>query len=390
MLVEVSLLILFIICVLIAIFTKEEQPEEEIIENVDCTITDIIEEKPNILTETYLILDNYIGQVEGVEYIKGHIKRSKDLDKALPHILLWGPGGLGKSTLVKAIAYEMGGKFIEIVPANLRSLADLFSIFFTKECTECGRLNPFSVNKCLYCKESIKNFFYPNVQLNDKDIILLEECHGLKVDIEEAMYSLLQDSYMMMRYNGQDQQIKFPDITVAGATTDLGSLKQPFRTRFKITVQLKPYTIGNISKITKMYCDFKEIDITEEAIKRIAAISYGTPRIAKKYVDDSITIGSPITEKEINKILELTFVDNYGLSELHRKALKYMWDRTKGKPNAGAGAKAIASTIGLKETVYGEIIEPGLLYKELIMHGPRGRMLTEKAIKLFFEKRKGN
>ena len=198
------------------------------------------------LTEDYLNLDNYIGQTLGIEYIKGHIKKANSKEEPLPHILLWGSGGLGKFTLVKALANHMGGRFIELLPANLKTTIDLFSRFFKKSCSTCGFESPFNTNKCLSCGTSIAVYFQPIVQVEHRDIIFLEECHGLNIDIEEALYSLMQDGYLQVRFNGVDQRVDFPKITIAGATTRLGDLSKPFRDRFKLSIKLEAYSIDEI------------------------------------------------------------------------------------------------------------------------------------------------
>jgi len=335
------------------------------------------------LTETYLTLENYIGQEKSIKYILGHLKMAKEKNKPLLHIVLWGGGGLGKSTLMKAIAQHMGGRFIELVPANLKTTKELFNRFFKKKC-DCGFSNPFSTNKCLGCKQAVSEYFTPEVQLQDGDIIFLEECHGLKEDIEEAMYSLMQDGYMQLRYNGIDQRVTFPKITIAGATTRLGSLNKPFRDRFKLNIKLEPYKVAEIKKITKMYGEHHGLTFDDKALELIAHISHGVPRIAKKYVDDAATIANHITEVELRQILVLLRVDDNGLDTDHHKVLEYILTRMKAVKNGGAGAAAIASAVAIPKAVYEEIYEPALLYQELIFQGSKGRQLTEKALKKYY------
>lgn len=334
------------------------------------------------LTEDYLTLENYVGQENKVDYLLGHIKEAKKCGKPLPHIVLWGSGGLGKSTLVKAIANDMGGRFIEIVPANLRSIKDLFGIFFMKTCDNCGMRNPFSANKCFNvgCKGNIAVYYEPYLKILENDIIFLEECHGLKPDIEEAMYSLMQDGYVMLRYNGVDQRVTFPKITIAGATTKLGDLSKPFRDRFKIEIQLEPYTKKEIFDILTMFCEKKGIDADSKSIEIVTNIAHGVPRIAKKYIEDAKTRSKngSIGEEEINEVLKLLKIDEYGLNELHRKILSYIHIRGQ------AGQTAIASSVGLNMNIYREVYEPSLMYSNLIWQGSRGRVLTDKAKKLYF------
>jgi len=330
------------------------------------------------LTEHYLTLSNYIGQRKKIKYLKGHITLAKLNDAPLPHILLWGNGGLGKSTLMKAVAHEIGGRFIEIVPANLRNIKDLFSRFFLKVCYQCGFANPFSANTCLKCRNKIGVYFMPILQLMEKDVIFLEECHGLKVDIEEALYSLLQDGYMMLRYNGRDQMVEFPPITIAGATTRVGDLNKPFKDRFKIEIHLDPYPINDLMLIGKMYCNNKGIMITEEPLQVIAEYSFGIPRIVKKYIDDCQTIDNTITINTIKNLSDLLDIDENGLDKIHRKILDYIHIRGQ------AGSSAIAGSVGISTEIFQEVYEPALSLKEFIWQGNRGRILTLKALNIYY------
>lgn len=363
-------------------FKKEEEPEERELEEV---VEDALVPQ---LTESYLTLDNYIGQEKIIEYIKYHIKSAKEKNKPLPHAIFFGSGGLGKSTLAKAIAHEMGGRFIELVPANLKTTKELFTVFFKKQCRSCYIENPYSANKCLSCREPIDVDFSPVLQLQNADIIFLEECHRLKPDVEEAMYSLMQDSYMVMRFNGVDQRIEFPNITIAGATTLLGDLNKPFRDRFKLSIRLEPYKIENMKRIIEMYCKHKELTISEPALKRVAEISHGTPRIAKKYVDDISTVSENIGMEETDIILNLLGVDKFGLNKVHREIMAFILLRMKSSKNGGAGATAIATSLSLKLVDYMEFYEPGLMYQNFIFQGSRGRRLREKAIEEYFPNEK--
>lgn len=376
------IIVLFILILTILLWPRKKVPKIE--PKIEEPII-IEEEKPN-LTEDYLFFSNFVGQEKSIEYIKGHIEKAKSEFKPLPHIILWGSGGLGKSTLIKAVATEMGGKFIEVVPAGLRNINDLYSILFVKECIYCGDTNHYSVNKCLTCKNPIKISFIPLVLLKDYDILFLEECHGLKDEIEEAMYSLMQDGYIILRYMGEDRKVFLPKITVAGATTKIGDLNKPFRDRFKISVFLTPYTEKDLSLIIENYCNHKNISITQEAIILIAKVANGIPRIAKKYILDSSTRGSIITEIEVNQILALLKVDKNGLEEIHREILNYIHVRTTNK-NYGAGALAIAQSVGISQQIYLEVYEPVLLFKGYIHFGNRGRILTDKALKDYFNEK---
>jgi Holliday junction DNA helicase RuvB len=373
----------------IIIWVKKEKPEEEITIPVE---TEEIDELADMLTpkltESYLRLENYIGQENVVEYLLNHIRKAKKDDSSLPHVILWGGGGLGKSTLMKATAEKMGGRFIELVPANLRNAKELFGIFFLKTCYDCGQVSPYSCNKCLHCKNDISIYYEPYIQVQDKDIIFLEECHGLNQSIEEALYSLMQDKYMQIRYNGVDQRVMFPDITIAGATTQLGDLRKPFRDRFKLDLHLEPYSKEEITIIGGMYAKHKGLEIGEDALKKLGKISHGVPRKVKKYIDDASTISSHITLKELEIVLNLLRIDENGLDGLHRKIMAYILMRMQSMKNGAAGATAIASATGIPSAVYAEVYEPALLYNDLLFHSSKGRRLTEKAMEIYFPDKK--
>lgn len=353
-------------------------------------ITVYVKEQVDILvpklTEKYLTLANYIGQVDAIKYLDGHIQLAENKKEPIPHVLLWGGGGLGKSTLVKALAHKIGGRFLELVPANMRSSKELFGVLLKKKCPVCGMDNPFSCIKCLHCKEPIGVYFEPVCMLQEYDIVFLEECHGLKDEIEEALYSLMQDGYLVVRYNGVDQMVKFPKITIAGATTRLGDLNKPFRDRFKICIQLVPYTTEEIKQISKIYATSEGLGITDEALDLVASISYGTPRVAKKYITDCATLSSNIEKEHVEKILSLLHVDNNGLDTVHITGMKHILERMKTRKNGGAGSTSIATAAGVPKLVWEEVYEPPLIYHGFIFMGSNGRRLTEKALKEYFNK----
>ncbi len=340
------------------------------------------------LTESYLTLDNYIGQEKSIIYLKGHIRKAQELGEPLPHIALYGPGGLGKSTLIKAVAHYMGGNFYELVQANLRSVKDLHGCFLNKQCS-CNYLSPFSSKKCLKCRNDISLYYTPIVTLKKGDFVFLEECHQLKEEIEESIYSLMQDSYMVIRYNGVDQIVEFPPITIAGATTRFGDLNKPFRDRFKISIHMEYYNLEEMKKIIQKYAEHCNIDISDDkTLEKIAYISHGIPRIGKKYIKDLSTLSSVVDGESLGTICDLLNIDDYGLSQWHRNALDYIFERMCSSKNGGAGAATIASSTGLKTEEYTDIYEPALIYRKLIFMASRGRRLTDKAIDIYFSDRK--
>lgn len=369
------LFLITVTIVLIWLFSLKKAPEQS------PTLAPVEEPKPKPkLTENYLTLDKIIGQDLSITYIQKHAKYCKESKKAFPHLVLWGYGGLGKSTIAKALANDIGSNFTEIVPANLRTIKDFYSIFIRKRCMLCNTVQPFSNSKCFVCTQELVISFAPVVTCQPHDIIFLEECHGLKDEIEEALYSLMQDGYLMLRYQNSDHQVHFPNITFIGATTQIGNLNKPFRDRFDLQVRLVPYTTDEMTEILCQYATSLGLTFDREAIKSIAEVSFGVPRIGKMLVKDTRVINKHITKDSVDSVLKWKGYNSEGLNNTHIVILKFIKLKMDSRKNGGAGAASISASAGVTAEIYSEIYEPPLIYKDFIFLSGNGRRLTDKGV----------
>ena len=333
------------------------------------------EEKANFPQKKIILLRDFIGKKEIKEYIKLHLDFSLKNNKSFPHTILYGMSGLGKSTLAKIISNEMNSKLTEISPAQVSTGRQLLDVFLTKYCSNCLTANPYINLKCYFCKMDISSNFQIETRIASKDIIFLEECHALSSDIEEALYSAMQDYYIVSKSGGNFDKINLPEFTLIGATTKLGLLNEPFRQRFILQINLNPYTVEELALIIFKICKEQNIQIQNEVIVKIAEISFGTPRIAKAYLIDLIAMadGQPIIYDYLKELFRLKHVDpELGLTKVHRKILSYMLNRKRG-----AGARSLALNSGITQTEYEEVIEPQLLQVNLIQMADSGRILSE-------------
>ena len=297
-------------------------------------------------------LDEYIGQTEVKENIDVFIKAAKMRNESLDHVLLYGPPGLGKTTLAYIIANELGVNIKTASGPSIEKAGDLAAILST---------------------------------LEEGDVLFIDEIHRIPKYIEEILYPAMED-FKLDIIVGSDStsrniRIDLPPFTLVGATTRAGDLSSPLRDRFGIVSKLSYYTEDELTDIIKRTSRVLNTPIDDKAAKELASRSRGTPRIANRlfkrvrdfaYVMNDGNIDLDITRKALDKLK----VDKLGLDDTDYNLLKSIIEKFNGGP---VGIDALASSIGEEVTTIEDVYEPFLLQNGLLKRTSRGRVVTEKA-----------
>lgn len=297
-------------------------------------------------------IDEYIGQTEVKDNLKIYIDAAKMRDESLDHVLLYGPPGLGKTTLANIIAAEMGTNIKTASGPSIEKSGDLAAILST---------------------------------LEEGDILFIDEIHRIPRYIEEILYPAMED-FKLDIIVGSDSssrniRIDLPPFTLVGATTRAGDLSSPLRDRFGIVAKLEYYTEDELTEIVKRTGRVLNTTIDDDAAHELAKRSRGTPRIAnrlfKRVRDFAQVLGDGNINLEIAKIaLDKLKVDKLGLDSTDYNLLKSIIEKFNGGP---VGIEAIASSIGEEQSTIEDVYEPYLLQTGLLKRTSRGRVVTEKA-----------
>ena len=303
-----------------------------------------------------LTLSEYIGQTAIKENIKIFIEAAKQRGEALDHVLLYGPPGLGKTTMAGVIASEMGVKFKVTSGPAIEKPGDIAAI-----------LN----------------------NLQHGDILFIDEIHRMSRHVEEVLYSAMED-YCIDIVVGKGPAAKsirltLPKFTLIGATTRAGMLSSPLRDRFGIIQRLEYYTMQELACILKRTAAILQTPIAEEAALELAKCSRGTPRVANrllKRVRDIALIkyDNHIDEEVCTKALELLSIDRNGLDDIDRRIIQAIALQFKGGP---VGLDTLAAAIGEERDTLEDVYEPYLIQQGYMQRTPRGRMLAPKAYETF-------
>ena len=300
------------------------------------------------------VLDEYIGQAEVKENIRVFIEASKIRGEVLDHVLLYGPPGLGKTTLAFIIARELGVNIKTASGPSIEKSGDLAAILST---------------------------------LEPGDVLFIDEIHRMPRYIEEILYPAMEDFTLDIIIGGEGSsrsiKIDLPPFTLVGATTRAGDLSAPLRDRFGIISKLKFYTTEELTEIIKRTSRVLDMPIDDVAAIELAKRSRGTPRIANrlfKRVRDFALVDKKksIDLDVMNKALARLKVGKSGLDETDHQLLRAIIERFNGGP---VGIDALASSIGEETSTIEDVIEPYLLQEGYLKRTSRGRMVAEKAYK---------
>jgi Holliday junction DNA helicase RuvB len=293
----------------------------------------------------------YIGQNEMKENLTVFISSARKRKEALDHVLLYGPPGLGKTTMANIIAREMGCPIRSTSGPVIEKQGDLAAILTSLE---------------------------PN------HVLFIDEIHRMNRVIEEVLYSAMED-YTLDIMIGQGPsartiKLDLPRFTLIGATTRSGLLSTPLRERFGIPLHFDYYEAEELKEIIIRSAVILDVQIFEEAALEIGRRSRGTPRIANRLLKRSrdfadMKTDGVITIEIVNETLTRLGIDNYGLDKLDRKLLKQMIEIHDGGP---VGLNTIAATVSEETDTIEEVVEPFLLKSGMIRRTPRGRMVTDK------------
>ncbi|MBH0159954.1 Holliday junction DNA helicase RuvB [Fictibacillus halophilus] len=302
------------------------------------------------------LLDEYIGQTSVKDNLRIFIKAAKLRNEPLDHVLLYGPPGLGKTTLASIIANEMEVNLRTTSGPAIERPGDLAAIL---------------------------------TSLEPGDVLFIDEIHRLSRAIEEILYSAMEDFCLDIVIGkgevARSVRLDLPPFTLIGATTRAGSLSAPLRDRFGVLARLEYYKPDELGEIVRRTGDVFGVRVDDLSAEEIARRSRGTPRIANRLlrrvrdfvqVEGKDTISLPICQKA----LELLQVDRLGLDHIDHKLLLGIIHTYKGGP---VGLETISATIGEESMTIEDVYEPYLLQIGFLQRTPRGRMVTEQAYHYF-------
>ena len=297
-------------------------------------------------------LNEYIGQTKVKENMKVYIEAAKKIKEPLDHVLLYGPPGLGKTTLSTIIANEMKSNIKITSGPAIEKPGDLAALL---------------------------------TNLQENDVLFIDEIHRLNKNVEEILYPALEDFSLDIIIGkgptAKSIRIDLPKFTLIGATTKAGSLTTPLRDRFGIVERLDLYETKDLEKIVKRSSKILNVNIDDDAANEIAMRSRGTPRIAnrilKRVRDYALVLGDgDITLKLAKTALNKLEIDELGLDDIDRKILETIIIKYNGGP---VGLETLATTVGEEVETIEDVYEPYLIQIGFISRTPRGRVALQPA-----------
>ncbi len=295
------------------------------------------------------VLTDYIGQEKAKENLEVYIKAAKARGESLDHVLLYGPPGLGKTTLAGIIANEMNVNFRVTSGPAIEKQGDLAALL---------------------------------TNLNEGDVLFIDEIHRLNRSVEEVLYPAMEDNALDIIIgkgpSARSIRLDLPKFTLVGATTRAGQLSAPLRDRFGVVLRLELYTPEELAQIVTRSANILGIDIEKYGALEIASRSRGTPRIANRLLkrarDFAQVMGNGVIDEEsADHALEKMEIDNMGLDSIDRLLLSTMIKSYGGGP---VGLETIAAAIGEEAVTIEDVYEPYLMQIGFLGRTPRGRVVT--------------